>query len=82
MNERILRSKRDTAVTLGISVRTLEHLVTVREIIPRRIGRRVLFDTREIERFVRRDHRTSGNEPAGLSAAIKRPPQRTLEEET
>jgi excisionase family DNA binding protein len=55
---RLLLSKRDTAARLGISVRTLENLVAMREITPRRIGKRVLFDAREIERFARRDHRT------------------------
>ena len=70
-NGGLLRSKRDTAATLGISVRTLENLVAVREIIPRRIGRRVLFDVREIERFARRDHKTQpeqkGNDDADQS---------------
>lgn len=58
MSEQLLFSKRSTAATLGISVRTLENLVAVREIIPRRIGKRVLFAVQEIERFARRDHLT------------------------
>lgn len=58
MGEQLLLSKRSTATALGISVRTLENLVAMREIIPRRIGRRVLFDARVIEQFARRDHRT------------------------
>jgi hypothetical protein len=69
VSEQLLFSKRSTAATLGISMRTLENLVAVREIIPRRIGRRVLFEAREIERFARRDHRTKpqrkGNDNAG-----------------
>ena len=56
--DRIFHGKRETAATLGISVRTLENLVATHEINPRRIGRRVLFEAREIERFTRRDHRT------------------------
>lgn len=56
--DRIFHDKRSTAATLGISVRTLENLVSMREITPRRIGKRVLFETREIERFARRDHQT------------------------
>jgi excisionase family DNA binding protein len=59
MSEQLLLSKRSTAAMLGISMRTLENLVAIREINPRRIGRRVLFDAREIERFARRDHRTT-----------------------
>ena len=58
MSEQLLFSKRSTAATLGISMRTLENLMAVREIIPRRIGKRVLFEAREIERFARRDHQT------------------------
>ena len=56
--DRIFHGKRETATTLGISVRTLENLVAMREIVPRRIGRHVLFEAREIERFARRDHQT------------------------
>jgi Helix-turn-helix domain len=58
MSEQLLLSKKGTAATLGISVRTLENLVALREIMPRRIGKRVLFDVREIQRFARRDHQT------------------------
>ncbi len=72
--DRIFHGKRETAATLGISVRTLENLVAMREIIPRRIGRRVLFEAREIERFARRDHRTKpeqkGNDNADQSTQL------------
>jgi len=71
MSEPILVSKRAAATALGISVRTLENLMTMKEIIPRRIGKRVLFDVREIQRFARRDHRTkpprNGNGDAGAT---------------
>jgi hypothetical protein len=74
MNGRLLRSKKETAAMLGISVRLLEILMTMREIIPRRIGKRVLFDAREIERFARRDHKTKperkGNNDAGQSPRV------------
>jgi hypothetical protein len=58
VSEPILVSKRSAATSLGISVRTLENLMAIREIVPRRIGKRVLFDVREIHRFARRDHQT------------------------
>jgi len=58
VSEPLLVSKRSTAAKLGISVRTLENLVAIREITPRHIGRRVLFEAREIERFTRSNHRT------------------------
>ena len=68
MSEQLLLSKRSTAATLGISVRTLENLVSVREIIPRRIGKRVLFEAREVERFVRRDHPTKPQRKENVDA--------------
>jgi hypothetical protein len=69
--DKILHDKRSTAATLDISVRTLEKLVATGEIIPRRIGRRILFDLREIERFARREQQAkqdgkSGRQPATL----------------
>jgi hypothetical protein len=64
MNDAILFDKRSTAAKLGISVRSLEHLVTLREIMPRRIGKRVLFEAREISRFSRCDHRTKPHDDA------------------
>jgi len=56
--ESILMSRKDVSRILGISIRTLDGLVLCREIRVRRIGRRVLFDRREIERFAERDHKT------------------------
>jgi excisionase family DNA binding protein len=61
---RLLLSKRDTAARLNISVRTLENLVAIGEIRPRRIGKRVLFELREISRFSRSDHRTKRHDDA------------------
>jgi excisionase family DNA binding protein len=54
----LLVSRKDSARALGISLRTLDTLVSRREIRARRIGRRVLFERREIERFAGRDHGT------------------------
>ena len=58
MEHSLLVSRRETAQALGLSVRTLDALVARHEIRPRRIGRRVLFERSELERFVRRDHST------------------------
>lgn len=58
MSERLLVSKRDAALTLGISVRTLENLVRFKELPARRIGRRCLIERAALERFARRDHQT------------------------
>lgn len=55
---RILCSKRDAASALGISVRTLETLIAVKELKSVRIGRRRMVPRVELERFARRDHAT------------------------
>ena len=54
----ILGSRRDSARALGISIRTLDNLILEGELRARRIGRRVLLEKRELERFARRDHKT------------------------
>lgn len=62
---RILVSKSVVAEMLGVSRRTVETLVAVGELKSRRIGRRRLFDVREIERFCRRDHSTQQRPTSG-----------------
>lgn len=59
MTERILYSKRDAAAGLGLSVRTLETLIAVRELKSVSVGRRRMIPATELERFARRDHRTA-----------------------
>ncbi len=51
----ILLNRRDAARMLSLSIRTLDYLIAAREIIVRRIGRKVLIPLRELERFARRD---------------------------
>lgn len=58
MSEQLLISKRDAAAMLGLSVRTLENLISVKELPARRIGRRCLIERNVLERFARRDHQT------------------------
>jgi excisionase family DNA binding protein len=58
MNERLLIPKREAAAMLGLSVRTLETLISLKELPARRIGRRCLIERQVLERFARRDHRT------------------------
>jgi excisionase family DNA binding protein len=53
----ILGSRRDAARALGISIRTLDNLILQGELRARRVGRRVLLEKSELERFARRDHR-------------------------
>jgi excisionase family DNA binding protein len=58
MDQPLLISKRHAAAMLGLSVRTLENLISLKELPARRIGRRCLLEKAALERFVRRDHRT------------------------
>jgi hypothetical protein len=52
----LLVSRKDAAAALGICLRTLDYLILSKELIPRRIGRRVMFERSALERFARRDH--------------------------
>ena len=67
MRERLLCSKREAASTLGISVRTLETLLSVNELKSVRIGRRRMISSAELDRFVRRDHSTKAETIAKVS---------------
>jgi len=51
--ETLLLSKQDAARMLGVSIRSLEHLVSRQEIPTRRIGRRVLIARSAIESFAK-----------------------------
>jgi hypothetical protein len=50
-DQRQLAAERD-----HLDARALDYLVARGELKPRRIGRRILFERRELERFARRDH--------------------------
>ena len=56
MNAKLLLSKREAAQALSISLRGLEYLISRKELVARRVGRRVLIPTAALEQFVRRDH--------------------------
>jgi excisionase family DNA binding protein len=53
--ERILYSQKEAAALLSISLSTLEQLIARKEIVVRRVGRRVLVPRTELERLARRD---------------------------
>lgn len=53
--EPLLVGKRDAAQALGVSVRTLEYLISMKRIIARRVGRRTLIPYRSLQEFARRD---------------------------
>jgi excisionase family DNA binding protein len=58
MTGSILLSKRDAATIRGLSVRTLENLIALKELPARHIGKRCLIERQALERFARRDHPT------------------------
>ena len=58
MSEHLLVSKRQAAAMLGLSVRTLENLISLKELPVRRVGRRCLVERQALEKFAKRDHAT------------------------
>jgi excisionase family DNA binding protein len=53
---KLLVSKREAALALGVSVRTVENYVGTKELVARRLGRRTLITVRSLEAFAQRDH--------------------------
>lgn len=49
--EKILYSRREAAAALGVCTLTLDKLVQRGELVPKRVGSRVLFTFAELERF-------------------------------
>jgi excisionase family DNA binding protein len=56
MDGALLVSRKDGAVFLGISTRTLDYAIDRGLLRVRKIGRRVLIPKTELERFAARDH--------------------------
>ncbi len=54
-----LLSRRVAAQSLSISLRTLDSLIAAGKLTVRRIGRRVLIEPAELERFSQRSHKTN-----------------------
>jgi len=53
---KILISKRDAALALSLSIRTIENLLARKELVSRRVGRRTLILASSLHAFARRDH--------------------------
>ena len=53
---RLLYSRKEAARQLSISIRTLDDLIAKKELIPRRIRRRVSIPHGVLVRFARTDH--------------------------
>lgn len=54
----ITLSKQEAARLLGISLRTIDRLIALKELPVRRLGRRVLIPRASLESFLRSDHPT------------------------
>jgi excisionase family DNA binding protein len=53
---RLLYPRKEAAYQLGISVRSLDYLVSSKKIRCQKIGRRTLFHHKELERFASANH--------------------------
>ena len=65
MQEPLALSRRDAAIALGVSVRTLDYLLSSGELRGRRIGRRIVIPKVTLEAFLRRDHPTFPTKESG-----------------
>lgn len=54
--EKVLYSRKDAALCLSISLRTLDYLISQRQLITRRIGKKVLVPAMELRKFAKADH--------------------------
>jgi excisionase family DNA binding protein len=54
----IALSKQEAAQMLGVSVRTVDRLIALKELRVRRLGRRVLVPRTSLEMLIRADHPT------------------------
>jgi len=59
---KLLFSIKETAQILGLSPRTVHNLITQKQLLVRRVGRRVLVHRRDLEAFAKRDHFLSGGD--------------------
>ena len=53
---KLMFSRKEVSETLGVSVRFVDILIGRKELVARRIGRRVLVPCRSLQQFVGRDH--------------------------
>jgi excisionase family DNA binding protein len=54
--QKLRYTRREAAIQLAVSVRTVDYRVASGELKPVRDGKRVLFTRQELDRFARRDH--------------------------
>ena len=56
--ESLLLGRKRTAAALDVSTRTIDNLVESGQLVPVKIGKRVMFRRSEIERFIQKSHST------------------------
>lgn len=61
----IFLTREETAQVLRLSVRTVDSLIGRRELVVRRVGRRVLIPTDEVKRFAASTESSLGQNGAG-----------------
>ena len=66
--EKFLFNRKEAALSLGISVRSLDYLISRRELETRRIGKKVLVPRESLRKFARANH-TEGIKPAANCTA-------------
>lgn len=54
----ILVDRKTAARLLSVSVRTVDNLIACKQLRPRRVGRRILFERQALVLFAKGDHRT------------------------
>jgi hypothetical protein len=54
--EKLLYSRRDTALALSLSIRSIDYLITAGRLSTRRVGGKILIPASAVRRFAREDH--------------------------
>ena len=67
--EKFLFNRKEAALSLGISIRSLDYLISGRKLETRRIGAKVLVTRESLRLFARADHTESIKAASGLTAA-------------
>jgi hypothetical protein len=68
-SQRLLYSRNEAACQLSISVRSLDYLISGKELETRRIGKKVLVPHGSLSRFAQANHYESPKELAGADLA-------------
>lgn len=71
--ESLLVNKKTACLLLGqISDRTLSYMISAKILPVRRIGKRIMFERRVLEEFVKHDHNTGRNLPRHITRLAQR----------